>query len=70
MLNGSGYETGTYVVPALAEVKNHFQIVQDETFAPLLYLIKYKTIDEAIATKQRCATGTLFGHFYPESAGG
>ena len=49
VLNGRGYEAGTYVVPALAEVKNHFQIVQDETFAPLLYLIKYSTIKEAIA---------------------
>ncbi|MEN8202194.1 MAG: aldehyde dehydrogenase family protein [Bacteroidota bacterium] len=49
ILEGPGYETGTYVVPALAEVENHYQIVQDETFAPLLYLIKYKDIDEAIA---------------------
>jgi len=49
VLNGRGYEAGTYVVPALAEVKNHFQIVQDETFAPLLYLIKFSTIKEAIA---------------------
>jgi aldehyde dehydrogenase (NAD+) len=49
VVTGSEFESGTYVVPALAEVKNHFQIVQDETFAPLLYLIKYGTIDEAIA---------------------
>ena len=48
VLNGKGYEAGTYVVPALAEVENHYQIVQDETFAPLLYLIKYKDMDEAI----------------------
>ena len=48
VLNGKGYESGTYVVPALAEVENHYQIVQDETFAPLLYLIKYKDMDEAI----------------------
>jgi aldehyde dehydrogenase (NAD+) len=47
-LEGRGYEAGTYVVPALAEVENNYQIVQDETFAPLLYLIKYKTIDQAI----------------------
>ncbi len=47
-LGGKGYEAGTYVVPALAEVENHYQIVQDETFAPLLYLIRYKDIDEAI----------------------
>ncbi|MCD4710718.1 MAG: aldehyde dehydrogenase family protein, partial [Bacteroidales bacterium] len=49
VLKGGEYQTGTYVVPALAEVKNSYQIVQDETFAPLLYLIKYSTIDEAIA---------------------
>ena len=48
-LEGDGYESGTYVVPALAEVKNHYRIVQHETFAPLLYLIGYRTIDEAIA---------------------
>ena len=49
LLEGTGFESGTYVVPALAEVKNHYEIVQDETFAPLLYLIKYGSIDEAIA---------------------
>jgi aldehyde dehydrogenase (NAD+) len=49
VLEGDEYQAGTYVVPALAEVKNSYQIVQDETFAPLLYLIKYSTIDEAIA---------------------
>ncbi|PID93211.1 MAG: aldehyde dehydrogenase family protein [Bacteroidetes bacterium] len=49
VLKGEGYESGTYVVPALAEVENHYQIVQDETFAPLLYLLKYDTIEDAIA---------------------
>jgi aldehyde dehydrogenase (NAD+) len=48
VLEGDGYETGTYVVPCIAEAENHFQIVQDETFAPMLYLMKYKTIEEAI----------------------
>ncbi|HHJ09406.1 MAG TPA: aldehyde dehydrogenase family protein, partial [Bacteroidetes bacterium] len=38
-----------YVTPALAEVENHYKIVQEETFAPILYLIRYKTFDEAIA---------------------
>jgi aldehyde dehydrogenase (NAD+) len=47
-LSGSGYESGCYVTPCIAEVQNHFKIVQHETFAPLLYLIKYKTIEEAI----------------------
>tara|TARA_R110000868_G_scaffold294140_2_gene554749 strand:+ start:7719 stop:9227 length:1509 start_codon:yes stop_codon:yes gene_type:complete len=40
---------GHFVRPALAEVKNEYKIVQDETFAPILYLIKYKTIDEAMS---------------------
>ena len=48
VLKGKGYESGTYIVPALAEAENHYQIVQEETFAPLLYLIKYKNIQEAI----------------------
>ncbi len=47
--SGEGFETGTYVVPTIIEAKNEFKIVQEETFAPILYLIKYKTIDEAIA---------------------
>jgi aldehyde dehydrogenase (NAD+) len=48
VLEGEGYESGCYVVPAIAEAENHFNVVQEETFAPLLYLIKYSTIDEAI----------------------
>ena len=48
VLEGDGYESGCYVRPAIAEAENHWEIVQEETFAPLLYLIKYKTIEEAI----------------------
>jgi len=48
VLSGSGYESGNYVVPVLAEVQNHYNIVQEETFAPILYLIPYETLDEAI----------------------
>ncbi len=40
--------SGCYVVPCIAEVENHYPIVQEETFAPLLYLIRYRTIKEAI----------------------
>lgn len=47
-LSGAGYESGTYVKPCIAEVKNEYSIVQHETFAPILYVMKYKTIDEAI----------------------
>ena len=41
VLEGEGYESGCYVKPAIAEAKNHFEIVQHETFAPILYLMKY-----------------------------
>jgi len=49
VLSGNEYSSGCYVLPTLAEAKNEYPIVQHETFAPILYLIKYKTIDEAIA---------------------
>ena len=42
VLEGKGYESGCYVKPAIAEAENHFEIVQHETFAPILYLMKYK----------------------------
>ncbi len=48
VLSGPGYTSGCYVKPVIAEVKNHYKIVQQETFAPILYLIKYETLDEAI----------------------
>ena len=49
VLEGEGYESGCYVKPAIAEAENHFEIVQQETFAPILYLLKYSTMEEAIA---------------------
>jgi aldehyde dehydrogenase (NAD+) len=50
VLEGEGFESGNYVMPALAEAENHFEIVQEETFAPLLYLLKYKgSVENAIA---------------------
>lgn len=49
-LTGAGYESGCYVSPSIAEVENSYDIVQHETFAPLLYLIKYSgDLDNAIA---------------------
>jgi aldehyde dehydrogenase (NAD+) len=48
VVQGKGYESGCYVKPAIAEVENRMDIVQQETFAPILYLMKYKTISEAI----------------------
>ncbi len=41
-------QKGNFVTPVIAEVKNEWDIVQEETFAPILYLIKYKTIDDAL----------------------
>lgn len=42
VLSGDEYKSGSYVVPAIVEAENHYKIVQEETFAPILYLIKYK----------------------------
>jgi aldehyde dehydrogenase (NAD+) len=48
VLSGKGYESGCYVKPCIAVAQNHFDIVQEETFAPIVYLIPFTTIDEAI----------------------
>jgi len=48
VLEGEGYESGCYVTPCIAEAENGYDIVQEETFAPLLYLLKYKDISEAL----------------------
>jgi aldehyde dehydrogenase (NAD+) len=48
VLKGKGYESGCYVKPAIVEVSNDYEIVQQETFAPILYLIRFRTLDEAI----------------------
>jgi len=52
-----GFESGCYVQPCIAEASNEMQIVQHETFAPILYLMKYKTIDEAIAMQNGVPQG-------------
>jgi aldehyde dehydrogenase (NAD+) len=57
VLEGTGYESGCYVKPAIAEARNDMAIVQHETFAPILYLIKYKTLDEAIALQNAVPQG-------------
>lgn len=56
-LEGDQYASGCYVKPCIAEVENHFKIVQHETFAPILYLIKYTTLDEAIALQNDVPQG-------------
>jgi aldehyde dehydrogenase (NAD+) len=58
LLEGDEYKSGLYVVPAVVEAENHFQIVQEETFAPILYLIKYKgDVSNAIALQNGVVQG-------------
>ena len=57
ILKGKGYESGCYVKPCIAEAKNSYTIVQHETFAPILYIMKYKTLDEAIALQNGVPQG-------------
>ena len=58
VLSGEGYESGCYVKPAIAEASNNFEIVQHETFAPVLYLIKYSgDVDNAIEIQNGVAQG-------------
>ena len=57
VLEGNGYESGCYVKPCVAEAKPDFKIVQHETFAPILYLLKYKTVEEAIAIQNGVPQG-------------
>ena len=58
VLEGSGYESGCYVKPAIAEAKNDFAIVQHETFAPILYLIKYSgDLENAIEIQNNVPQG-------------
>ena len=57
VLEGAAYASGCYVKPCIAEAKPQFKIVQHETFAPILYLLKYKTIEEAIAIQNEVPQG-------------
>ena len=57
VVEGEGYESGCYVKPCIAEASNDMAIVQHETFAPILYLMKYKTLDEAIAMQNNVPQG-------------
>ncbi|MFT7589421.1 MAG: aldehyde dehydrogenase (NAD+) [Limisphaerales bacterium] len=57
VLEGAGFESGCYVKPCIAEVKNDWAIVQHETFAPILYLIKYSELNEAIAMQNAVPQG-------------
>lgn len=52
-----GFESGCYVYPCIAEAENHWPIVQHETFAPILYIMKYKNLDEAIQLQNAVKQG-------------
>ena len=56
-LSGEAYQSGCYVKPCIAEAQPGYKIVQHETFAPILYLLKYKTINEAIAIQNEVPQG-------------
>ena len=58
VLSGIGFESGCYVKPCIIEAENHFSIVQHETFAPILYLIKYSgDIHNAITLQNEVPQG-------------
>jgi aldehyde dehydrogenase (NAD+) len=57
ILEGEGYESGCYVKPCIIEADNTFEIVQEETFAPILYVMKYKKIEDAIAMQNGVPQG-------------
>ena len=53
----------TFVLPAIVEIRNDAEIVQTETFAPILYVMKYRTIEEAIALHNAVPQGLSSGIF-------
>jgi aldehyde dehydrogenase (NAD+) len=57
VLSGEGYESGCYVKPCVIEAKNNFRMVQEETFAPILYIMSYKNIEEAIELQNNVVQG-------------
>ncbi len=57
VLEGAGYESGCYVKPCVYEVQPDFEIVKHETFAPILYLMKYDSLEEAIRIQNNVPQG-------------
>jgi len=57
VLKGAGYESGCYVQPTLAEAQNQYHIVQEETFAPILYVMSYETLEQAITMQNDVKQG-------------
>lgn len=57
VMKGKNYSSGCYVKPCVIEASNHLAIVQHETFAPILYVMPYHTLDEAIALQNGVVQG-------------
>jgi aldehyde dehydrogenase (NAD+) len=57
ILSGPGFESGCYVKPCIAEVEPGFEIVKHETFAPILYVMKYQSLEDAIAIQNSVPQG-------------
>lgn len=57
VLESEEFESGCYVKPVIAEVRNEMEIVQEETFAPILYIMKYKQFEEAVAMQNGVKQG-------------
>ncbi len=58
VLSGDGYESGCYVKPCIIEAENNMPIVQHETFAPILYIIRYEGgVENAIALQNAVPQG-------------
>jgi aldehyde dehydrogenase (NAD+) len=57
VIEGENYQSGCYVYPCIAEVSHDFKIVQHETFAPILYVIKYNDLNEAIEIQNNVPQG-------------
>jgi aldehyde dehydrogenase (NAD+) len=63
VLEGESYPGGSYVIPCITEAQNHYKIVQKETFAPILYVMKYRNIEEAIAMQNNVSQGLSSAFF-------
>ncbi len=57
VLSGSNYESGCYVKPTLVEAEAHYKMVHEETFAPILYLIKFESLEQAIEIQNSVPQG-------------
>ncbi len=58
VLEGEGFESGCYVKPAIAEAENSYEIVQHETFAPVLYMMKYSgNVEDALEVQNGVKQG-------------